>query len=404
MIHSGRHRASAPTNGGRSPPCTGPDSRQRVWYQQTFPGQKDPSELPGFVHGDVFLKGLALATARMETPVIYFYTDEKIKIDVSVDFPGGRITEVYPRFRGQQNQWKGVELIPPGDSELELPIDEKRPDNHYYEARAVPGAAYVRLPDETNSEGLELPEEVEKFIFYRGTGSFDDSLRITMNRYDTIEIVNYDTGWTTEHAWAVLREDNVLRWQKLPPLPRWDRDHQQNPTKTTINLSKLDAFDSVEASAEALTGSMVEALIDAGLTPDEAAAMIATWDEQWYEEEGQRVFSISSPALIDQILPLEIEPEPEELKRVFVHRAEIISPQTVSELEAAMAEGVDKADTREVIVGAKLGRFAFGAVSAVAEDVGNRIANEYRMRGMKALQPLPVTAPAEDPTVSSVSD
>src|SRR5690349_6345232 len=67
----------------------------------------NPAELPKFVHGLLWpdgregkiapLKLSFFAAQRMETPVIYFYSDEPRKVDVSVDFPHGTITEWFPQ-------------------------------------------------------------------------------------------------------------------------------------------------------------------------------------------------------------------------------------------------------------------------------------------------------------------
>src|SRR5436190_9037375 len=68
------------------------------------------SDLPKFVY-DRSKRGIELqqgfygeklslnARQRMETPVIYFYTEEETTVDVSVKFPQGLITEWYPRVR-----------------------------------------------------------------------------------------------------------------------------------------------------------------------------------------------------------------------------------------------------------------------------------------------------------------
>ena len=141
--------------------------------------------------------------------------------------------------------------------------------------------------------------------------------------------------------------------------------------------------------------SMMDALIEAGLSSPEAAAMVATWDEQWYEEPGQRVFSIPPQALIDRVLPLKISPKPAETVRVFVHRAEILSPETVQSLEEAMTPGALAERTRKLIQQAQLGRFVHGAIHAVAADVGRRVTADYRTRGLTGLvEPKDPTAAA----------
>src|SRR5579871_2933002 len=43
------------------------------------------AELPGFVHRCLLLKGEMVTLKRMETPVIYFYPDKDMNVDVRVD-------------------------------------------------------------------------------------------------------------------------------------------------------------------------------------------------------------------------------------------------------------------------------------------------------------------------------
>jgi len=63
-----------------------------------------------------------------------------------------------------------------------------------------------------------------------------------------------------------------------------------------------------------------------GLYPKEAAAMIKTWNDSWFEE-GLRLFYFVPRAAADAILPITLDPKPEELVRVFVGRAEILTPE-----------------------------------------------------------------------------
>ncbi|MGH9934956.1 MAG: hypothetical protein ACREAM_01850, partial [Blastocatellia bacterium] len=75
---------------------------------------------------------------RMETPVIYFYSDRDVRASVKVDFPGGCITEWYPlaRVETQTINWDGF-IAQPGAKE-NFPIDRSR--SHYYPARETEAA------------------------------------------------------------------------------------------------------------------------------------------------------------------------------------------------------------------------------------------------------------------------
>jgi hypothetical protein len=87
-----------------------------------------------------------------------------------------------------------------------------------------------------------------------------------------------------------------------------------------------------------IRGQLAEALVKSGLYPKEAAAMLATWRESWFEE-GMRVFYIAPRTMIDAVLPLTIQPAPASLERVFVGRVEILPPESQKEIVEAAAKG-----------------------------------------------------------------
>jgi hypothetical protein len=75
------------------------------------------------------------------------------------------------------------------------------------------------------------------------------------------------------------------------------------------------------------------ALKQAGLTEEEASAMLATWKESYFEREGLRLFWIVPRGFVDRILPLRLAPAPKSLERVLVGRSEIVTPAFAAELE-----------------------------------------------------------------------
>ena len=49
--------------------------------------------------------------------------------------------------------------------------------------------------------------------------------------------------------------------------------------------------------------------------------MVETWKDSWFEKGARLIYIVPSRA-VDQILPLQIEPQPAETTRVFVGRLE----------------------------------------------------------------------------------
>ena len=62
--------------------------------------------------------------------------------------------------------------------------------------------------------------------------------------------------------------------------------------------------------------------------------MVKTRDDSWFAENGTRVLYILPKDWADQVLPLSLTPAPREIARVFVGRAEVITPSTEQSLAA----------------------------------------------------------------------
>ena len=72
--------------------------------------------------------------------------------------------------------------------------------------------------------------------------------------------------------------------------------------------------------------AMQIALENEGLYSSEATAMVNTWRDSWFGEDGVRVLYLLPRTWTDRTLPLTIQPVPDEIKRVMVGRAEVIFP------------------------------------------------------------------------------
>src|SRR5262249_26305006 len=88
----------------------------------------------------------------------------------------------------------------------------------------------------------------------------------------------------------------------------------------------------ITAVSQNLANQMADALTSQGLYRREAEAMVKTWNDSWFQEEGVRVLYILPRQWTDQTLPLTIEPAPREVVRVMVGRAEVITPAAEKQL------------------------------------------------------------------------
>ena len=311
-----------------------------------------PSDLPCFV---TMLSPLAIyktatgstqlsairATVRMETPVLYFYGPREQTVSVNVRFPQGLITEWYPRAavpavnapirltqQTGQIDWKQV-TITPGANPAFLVEDGA---SHYYAARA------------TDAAPVRVGGDAEKFLFYRGLASFQVAIAARSIGDRTLVL---------ENAAAPVR--GLLLFENRGGRMGYRvLDRLEGAAQVTAPDLKHD-FASLRRELESL-------LVAHGLYPREAAAMVETWRDSWFEE-GTRLLYIVPPALVDEILPLRITPAPERVTRVFVGRLEIFTPATLRDVERAI-----RATDLKTLV--KYGRFIDPIVGVIQAQGG----------------------------------
>jgi hypothetical protein len=263
------------------------------------------SDLPGFVYVGI-PKGRQAATVRMETPVLYFYSDRETVASVKVDFPEGQITEWYPSARSAPSrlEWSRVRVRP----EAASPLRREAGDSHYYRARQT-DAALVEV-----GSGAALQRE--RFLFYRGVGTCRLPVSVRLAG-EAIEVT------------SAAEIGPVVLFERRGDLVGYRR---QDPAGGEAFLERPALGDSLAA----LRRELHQMLVESGLYAREAAAMVATWDESWFEE-GLRLFYILPEPETDALLPLSIEPEPQERVRVLVARIEILTPEMERETEERLA-------------------------------------------------------------------
>jgi hypothetical protein len=293
----------------------------------------------------------------METPVIYFYSDKEKVVDVTVRFPQGFITEWYPQTQeigpsvfppgklatalddlvqktGARPQftfasafgkkgvpdsrirWKDIRILPASrHADLAVGMPAGLSGTHYFAARET-DADFVRV----NTPDKSAPEH-EKFLFYRGVANFQTPLNVTLGgaKEEWFQLRNQGAAELRHLFILNVRngEGEFTELESLAPGGSWSFDFDGQP--------KLAPLSGV---VEQLGRQLESALTKEGLYEREAAAMVKTWRESWFEEEGSRVIYLLPRTWTDETLPLTIEPKPREIVRVMVGRAEIIAPTT----------------------------------------------------------------------------
>jgi hypothetical protein len=308
-------------------------------------------DLPRFVLGGrqsallLFTKPSIRAIQRMETPVTYFYTPVERDVNVKVEFPEGLLTEYYPPVRelapqreavfwnpdphstqsgetlkGGMLDWGQVHLIPTSALRARVADEElsRRLGRHIEQAMLEParGFPHYEFARETDAaivqfrqgEGAAAIDHFEKFLFYRGLGNFD--LPLTLSEKDgRFTLVNSGSEPVRSVFLVTVQGENVRfrKYKRSEPHSRMTLEQTGEP-----------------ATIDELAEQMVAALQAEGLYEKEARAMVKCWRSSWFGEEGTRLLYMVPGAITDQLLPLRVDPQPDELVRVLVGRMEIM--------------------------------------------------------------------------------
>src|SRR2546423_10641655 len=272
---------------------------------------------------DLTLSGIKCAfrtRQRMETPVIYFYSDTERAVDVTVKFPQGLVTEWFPQVReigpswvqprpalAKMDQlaaqaglhpnfssldtgkgisesvirWTDVKILPAKQqAQLKTALAVDPSGSHYYAARET-DADFLRV--EGNVKGTHTLEH-EKFLFYRGIGNFQTPLQVTMSSgEDCIQLRN-PGGDELTHLFVLQVHGGKGRFVVVTRVAAGaETTVQLDPKSNQVPLREMTAQ---------LRSRLQEALAKEGLYEREATAMVQTWHDSWLEEEGTRVLYI----------------------------------------------------------------------------------------------------------------
>jgi hypothetical protein len=329
-----------------------------------------------------------MVTMRLETPVIYFYPPkgqrQPLPIDVSVRFRGGWLTEFYPQAQAEAPRLEGGSfdfgvLTPQTTSsltwaDLQVGTDAAGPETseHVWLAPRKVAAANV-----TNTSG-----ESERYLFYRGVGRLRAPLRSTLDRKSgqLTLFANFDEVLTSRQAaeipvlWLVqVREDGHCAFRKFGGL-----DVSDDPAAALAKADYRFADGDFHAANRALLETeMHAALVADGLYPDEATALLTTWQRSYFASPGLRLFYLVPRVWTDHYLPLSLSRQAD-MQRVMIGRLELIGDRQRALLDrlakTAPSDGtwLEKAPESPALERFLAGRTDFG-------DLGVAIPPDYQM-------------------------
>jgi hypothetical protein len=323
----------------------------------------DDHALPGFVHSrDLSPEGFRGVRTKMETPVIYVYSDREREIRVKVGFPRGILTSWYPQVREMAPaagpapvalkdgslDWGTVKVLAPGAGAEGLKTVGA--DDPWAFAR-VPDANVLRICNVGFSP--QYGDESERYLFYRGLGRFDLPLRVSVEKG---RVVLRCTDVDPEAEARLVRvEGGRIFSAALKAEPE---------TGGSVRSAALE--DLAETGIEDLVRSLADQLTCRGLTRAEAAGMVRTWRKSWLESPGTRVLLPLPRRVADEVLPLQVSPAPRETVRVLVARLDILTPDEERRAEETARTAKDGAAAAKA-----LGRWAIPVLRRIAKTAAD---------------------------------
>ena len=368
---------------------------------------EDQSDLPSFVK--VWADQPVMGPRIMKKPILYFYTQQKLKVNVTVRFPEGVLTQWYPdvsyftpqrdgQVRPGNNQaplprngalaWQQIELNPETKTSRFAKVDKNHPWWHTArDTDATPIHVTNRI-----GRGAQQAQTVERFLFYRGAGSYtpmvlptrkkpgaDLSVRVPFSQIDLRGVflvrVN-DSGATITHA-PVLRAEG------------------------TMQLAGPDATKPIDQAAKTAKDQLVESLEAAGLFPKEAAGLVKIWGDDMFTTPGERLLYLMPSNEVERMLPLDIQPAPSQTVRTLIAWVELSTPEAekrIMDLVNKLGSNDEKERNAAEAELRSLDRFAESILQRVAgttkdQDVKQRIEQilsalkQERRQGKAPIQP-----------------
>jgi hypothetical protein len=294
--------------------------------------------LPSFVHARSRDQlRLPISIVKGETPVIYFYTSRPTRVWVQVGFPTGVWTQWYPQAsmvgpgfvqagsppqtRNGRIGWT-VQIVPPALDAPALPATSA--DALWNHARDV-DAAYVSA---VNRARTDTPTEWERFIFYRGLGQARLPIDVNADR-DRIGVMATERSGL-QHVFILRVENGRGSYHYIPALEQGE--------SVAHALPAMDAALPIDAFVDRIADDVAGRLVESGLYPKEARAMVNTWRSSYFKTDGVRLLFVLPQSWTDRYIPMQINPAPAELVRVMVGRVELLTPEHERRAEAAIRD------------------------------------------------------------------
>lgn len=282
-------------------------------------------------------------TVKMETPVIYFYGEERERYNIKVGFNGGTISQWYP-------QRKSGDVLPPIEvnkmyAEKKGLLDFSRPfeGSIEWDVEVIPrheaDEAYTFKPDQSltweyprvpQANMVKVGKEYENYLFYRGIGNFAQPVKFTVDESETLNIKNQSSE-DIPFVFAFENTSSGVRYKTL---------QQGVASGKSFSIEESEWTECDEESWKVEVFKQVRnGLLAQGLNLEESNGMVKTWWKSYFEHQGLRVFWVVPQGELEKVLPIQISPKPEKLVRVIVGRSDIMRPSFEKQMLANLKQG-----------------------------------------------------------------
>jgi hypothetical protein len=211
----------------------------------------------------------------------------------------------------------------------------------------------------------EYQTQLEKFLFYRGLGTFTLPLEVRSAegcKAGAVLALHNQSNKPLQGLFAVNVEKDTIQFGTLADLAG-------QATREVAIRTFLTSPQPLQEGVPQVKSAVAAALVAAGLYPKEAQAMVNTWEKSYFRTEGLRILYILPRDTVDRVIPIQIKPAPDKLVRVMVGRVEVLTPERERRIEKFVADlgakefAVRNTASREL---ARLGRISEPALRRVA--------------------------------------
>lgn len=307
--------------------------------------------LPDFVHDLTTIAetgctqaklAASYVTQKMETPVVYFHADQPLQVRVAVQFRQGLMTQFYPlptavfprldptgpapvdlRGHGWSSLTWDLDILPRGTAAPEIP--SVAADDPWHFARQT-SACCVRTRPRADSPAAT---EAEHYLFYRGLGRWQPPIDTVCERGGRVRLANRGPHPIPFCLALELGEQGGRAVVGAAVAGGGQQDFVFGPAEWIADREQF---------ARRVGAEVLRALVAEGLFVDEARAMVATWSRSWFQSNGARIVYVLPRAVVDEVLPLMLDPQPTQLVRVLVGRHEFITPEAQDGVEQALRD------------------------------------------------------------------